>query len=99
MATSRATPESGRGQDYGHNYIVDGRFNASGPGYRGVYVARIQRRFGEEDLMRNDRAVTMVFYLDQRVLPQAGAIESGEHDTLTHREFDIVSATFADAGQ
>lgn len=87
----------GDGNDYGYNYIVDDRFNASGEGYRGAFVARIDRRFGDEDLMQGQAPITLVFYLNQRLgSPPVVQGQFGEEDVIDVRETDVVRIVFVD---
>lgn len=87
----------GDGNDYGYNYIVDDRFNASGEGYRGAFVARIDRRYGDEDLMQGQAPITLVFYLNQRLgSPPEVQGRFGQEDIIDVRETDVVRIVFTD---
>lgn len=83
--------------DYGWNNLFENRFNASGDGYRGALVSRIDRRFGDDDLMQGDLGITMVFYLDRHSgRPATVRDQYGEHDVIDTQEVDVVRIAFVD---
>lgn len=97
LISARAPPDHRHHDDYGWNNVIDRRFNASGDGYRGFLVSRIDRRFAEEDLMMGDDVVTLVFYLDRRSgRPATIRDENGEHDVIDTQEVDVVRIVFED---
>jgi hypothetical protein len=82
---------------YGWNNLFEGRFNASGDGYRGVLVSRIDRRYGDDDLMQGDDVITLVFYLDRQTgRPATVRDENGEHDVIDTQEVDVVRIVLED---
>jgi len=83
--------------DYGWNNLVEDRFNASGDGYRGALVSRIDRRYGDDDLMQGTAPITMVFYLDRRSgRPPVVTDQYGQHDVIDAQEVDVVRIVFVD---
>ena len=47
---------------WGHNYIIDQRFNASGREYRGIFLSELRHRLNGDDLVQNaDRAFLSVY--------------------------------------
>ncbi|MEO0983574.1 MAG: toll/interleukin-1 receptor domain-containing protein [Pseudomonadota bacterium] len=77
---------------YAHNVISEGRFNASGPGYRGVYVSSLEHRFDGADFLAGAEAVYLAFHLDMD-----GSDRDWENPpNLTPIEVELVELRFED---
>jgi len=90
-------PERYPGQHdlYGHNNVAEGRFNASGPGYKGFYVSRIARQHAfSDDLMAADAPATFVFYLDRR-RDAVRETQGQPTDRIDLYEYEVIEITFA----
>ena len=49
---------------WGHNYIIDERFNASGREYRGMFISQLHHRVTQEDFVQSKDSVFLSVYLN-----------------------------------
>ena len=73
---------------WAHNHIVEGRFNASEPGYLGLFVSAIFNYYQDVDFIEKGRPIYAVFYVN--------VDEDPDPDVLKRTEVDLIKFKFED---